>query len=339
MPDTTTEPRTLTIALPATLSLEREPDVERELSTIANAILVSLSVSALTEDFTRRREALITEASNCLQTVTPDEEAAGASAMKHLKQFSKEVSANAKALRDPLNAASKRIKELEDQGLLTIEKATNRLRSMLDARAAEKIDEQRKQEAAAKAAADKIEADRLAAEAAAEKLRQDQLAAEAANQKAEQDARKAQEAAERANSPEAKAAALKAQQDAAAAQAKAAEDAAKLKEQQEAAELAADMASLAPAPAAVAPIAATHGYSAREFRDYEIIGRPDEFRMHRSLQDFAIFALTSTDQRLVTSIKVEVKRSVLIDFLKDPDFLAENPPGLKIIKKIASSSR
>ena len=140
------QPNTLTIPLPPEISAKLTKEVRDEMQSLAAAILVSMSVTELTPEFTRRRDSLVAKATGCAQVITPEEEAAAASAMKALRAFEIEGENQGKSLRGPLTAATKRIKEIEDAGLAPAEKARLRLKSMLDARAEEKIAEQRRQE-------------------------------------------------------------------------------------------------------------------------------------------------------------------------------------------------
>lgn len=326
----------LTILIPPGTPAERLPEVTRELTTIANAILVSMSVQDLTPEFYARRDGLITSAAACLQTVTPAEEETGNRAMKALRAFESENEKQGLALRGPLTAAGKRIKEIEDSGLAPAVKARLRLKSMLDARAEEKIQEQRRAEAAAAAAAKKIEDDRLATIAAVEKLAREQAAAEEAAAQAQREAQLAAAALAAANSPEAKAEALRQQQEAKAAQRQATADAAKLKEQQEAAKLDASFADMAPQVPPVAPVSFTKGYSAKMQRDVEPIGKPDEYHMARNLERFAAFAAANPSLNLLRLLKIELRRADFLEALKDENFLRDGAPGLRIWEHIQS---
>ena len=334
--------KTITITLPQTLAENRTTEVSRELETVASAILTSLGVVDLTPAFFARRDELLTRADACKAVVAPDgsddpeAESSANSTMKALRSFESENEKQGLALRAPLEAAKKRIIEIERNGLATVAKAKDRLRSMLDALATDRIEKQRRAEAAAAAAAKKIEDDRLATIAAAEKLAREQAATEAAAAQAQREAQLAAAALAAANSPEAKAEALRQQQDAEAAQRQATADAAKLKEQQEAAELDASFADMAPAPAAVAPVTFTKGYSAKMQRDVEPIGKPDEYHMARNLERFAAFAAANPSLNLLRLLKIELRRADFLEALKNENFLRDGAPGLRIWEHIQS---
>lgn len=333
----TTEPRTLTIKIPETLSLERETAVGRELETIVSAILVSLSVVDISPEFYQRRDALIADAKAVAQVQNTEDEGKANAAYKALNALKKEVEAQSTGFKTPLNAAKTRIIDIVDTGLEPLEKAMDRIKSMSDGYAAEKIAEQRRQEAERQAAIARAQAEQRAAEEAAAKLAREQESARLAAEKAQQDADEAARRAAEANSPEAKAAAAKAQQEAAEAQRKAKENEERLaQEAQDAADLAEAAAMLPTAPpVAEADARNARGQKARMMRSVEIIGGKDEFHLARNAERFAIFAIQNPEMNLIRFLKIGIKKSDLIEALKDDDFLKETPPGLRIWSHIA----
>lgn len=335
----TTADNTLTVTVPATVSPERLALVETEAKTILTAVLTSMGVLDLTPDFTQRRDALIADARAVAQVQNTEDEGRANAAYKALNALKKEVEAQSTGFKTPLNAAKTRIIDITDAGLEPVLKAQKRLKDMIDGHAAEKIAEQRRQEAERQAAIAKAQAEQRAAEEAAAKLAREQEAARLAAEKAQREAEEAAKRAAKADSPAAKAAAAKAQQEAADAQRKAQEEEAKLAQQAQDAADAADAAAMTPEAAPVAEITHARGVSARMVRDFNLMGDPDAFRMARSAEQFAQWIFTQRPD-LARFLKIEVRRADLLEALKDEKFLAtEKPPGIRIFEKVASSFR
>lgn len=333
---------TLTVTVPATITPDRLALVETEAKTILTAVLTSMGVLDLTPDFTRRRDALIADATAVAKVQDTDDEAKANAAYKALNALKKEVEAQSAGFKTPLNAAKTRIIDITDAGLDPVIKAQKRLKDMIDGHAAEKIAEQRRQEAERQAAIAKAAAEQKAAEEAAAKLAREQEAARLAAEKAKREAEEAAEAQRKANSPEAKAAAAKAQQEAAEAQRKAKENEERLAQEAQDAADAAEAASMLPAAPPVADVTHARGVSARMVRDFALLGDPDPFRMARSAEQFAAYVLTQRPD-LAHLLKIEIRRADMLEFLKDETAAKElaeaKPAGIRFFERVQSTNR
>ena len=335
----TTEPITLTLAVPDDTAPDIRDEAKREIETVASAILVAMQITGLAPEFTRRRERLVANAAAVAQVQTLDDEAKANAAYKELAALKKEITAQENVWKGPLNQTKAKIIDLVRDGLDPVEKAQKRLKDMIDGRAAEKIAEQRRQESERQAAIAKAQAEQRAAEEAAKKLAKEQEDARLAAEKAQHDAEEAAKRAAEANSPAAKAAAAKAQQEAADAQRKAKEDEERLAQEAQDAADAADAAAMLPTAPPVADVTHARGVSARMVRDFSLIGDPDAFRMARSAEQFAQWIFTQRPD-LARFLKIEIRRADLLEALKDEKFLAtEKPPGIRIFERIHSTNR
>jgi hypothetical protein len=338
----TTEPITLTLAIPDDTAPDIRDEAKREIETVASAILVAMQITGLAPEFTRRRERLVANALAVAQVQSTKDEAAANAAYKELGALKKEIEAQEAVWKGPLNATKAKIIDLVEEGLEPVTKARKRLKDMIDGHAAELLAEQRRQEAERQAAIARAAAEQRAAEEAAARLAREQEAATRAAEQAQRDAEEAAKRAAEANSPAAKAAAAKAQQDAEDAQRKAQEDEARLAQEAQDAADAADAAAMLPTAPPVAEITHARGVSAKMVRDFALLGDPDPFRAARSAEQFAAFILTQRPD-LARLLKIEIRRADMLEFLKDEaaaKAIAEaKPPGIRFFERVQSTNR
>lgn len=302
--------------IPVGTSEAKRAETERELAIITNAILVSLGVTDITPEFTRRRDDLIAAAAAVKQVQSTEEEGTANAARSALRSLEKEIEAQATAMKTPLNAARTRIIALVDNGLAPAQAAGKRLKDMIDGYAAELIEKQRAEQRAAEEAARKVQEEARKAQEEAENLARQQRAAEEA-------ARKAQEAAAAAVGAKAKADAEKV---AAAARA----EQQRITAAQQQAELDAEAASMAPTPAAPTAIVHARGVSAKMVWDAELVGA-DEYKQRASAEAFA--------RMFPQYCRIDLRKSDILDALKRDQKTFDACPSLRVFERISTTGR